>query len=216
MHKGDYVPFTKKLHEFLANEMCIDVHDLIEKINEPKCNAHLNDLYKIIGEFSAALHGEKAEKEIQRIFLNYEHLFDHEAAYAIIDPLRHAFDGFAYGGLHQLYTRQENETWYPKIILTRELKPNDIASLNEFVTIYRGCSANEHASKTYGQSWSTSKYIAELFAHVHYQNYPWFNSKIRVVLQSTIPKSAIFYSKQYGEFEVAVDVRCLHEIEVCA
>ena len=216
MHKGDPVTFNKELHQFLTDEMCIDAKDLIGKIHELECSAHINDIYKIIGEFFATVQEKGVEEKIQSVFLNHEHLFDNKHAYEIIDPLRHAFDGFAYGGLHQLYTRQENEAWYPKIRLTRELKPNDIATLDFIVTIYRGCSTSEHPSKEYGQSWSTSKNVADKFAYVHYQHQPWFKPEDRVVLQSTIHKTDIYYSNQDCEFEVVVDVNLLGEVSVCA
>jgi len=216
MHKGDPVPFNKELYQFLTHEMCIDTRDLIEHIHALEHAEHIDYIYGIIEEFFTALQEKEAEEKIQKIFLSHEHLFEIEPVYAIIDPLRHAFDGFAYGGLHQLYTRQENEAWYPKVRLTRELKPNDIATLDEVVKIYRGCSPNEHKSKKYGQSWSTSKNVAEQFAYAHYQSQPWFNPENRVVLQATIPRSAIFYSNQNCEFEIVVNVNLLGEVRVCA
>ena len=169
----------------------------------------------MIENFFISLNKEDAEEEIQRIFLDYEHLFDNEHAYALIDPIRHAFSGFAYGGLLQLFTRQENEAWYPRVLLTTELKPNDIANLGETIEIYRGCSMNEHITQKYGQSWSTSKDVAEQFAYFHYQNQPWFNLQDRVVLQSKVPKTAIFYSKQECEFEIVVNVNLLDKVRVC-
>jgi hypothetical protein len=215
MHKGDPVPLSQEAHQFMINEMCIDTPDLTEKINSLGCDSHSGDIYRMIESFFTSLNKENAEEEIQRIFLNYEHLFEDEHAYAIIDPIRHAFAGFAYGGLHQLFTRQENEAWYPRVLLTKELKPNDIANLAETVEIYRGCGMNEHIIQKYGQSWSTSKNVAEQFAYVHYQNQPWFNIQNRAVLQSTISKSAIFYSKQECEFEVVINVNLLGKVQVC-
>ncbi|MGU1745221.1 hypothetical protein ACSEQ3_01855 [Pseudomonas aeruginosa] len=203
------MPFSKELHHFLTQEMCINTRDLTEKISALEQPTHISDIYRLLEEFFIATQEKEAEAKIQKIFLSYEHLFDSEPAYAIIDPMRHAFDGFAYGGLHQLFTRQENEAWYPKIRLTKELEPNDIATLDETVEIYRGCSTSEYASKIYGQSWSTSKKVAEEFAYIHYQSQSWFNAEDRVVLQSTIPRSAIFYSKQHCEFEVVVNTNHL-------
>ncbi len=215
MHKGDSVPLSQAAHQFLTDEMCIDTQDLIEKINSLGCGSHVGDICGMIEDFIISLNKEDAEEEIQKIFLKYEHLFDNEHTYAIIDPIRHAFAGFAYGGLHQLVTRQENEAWYPKVLLIKELKPNDIENLGENVEIYRGCSINEHMTQKYGQSWSTSKNVAEQFAYVHYQNQPWFNLQERAVLQSTISKTAIFYSKQECEFEIVVNVNLLGKVRVC-
>ncbi|MFS6896341.1 hypothetical protein ACDX38_13765 [Pseudomonas aeruginosa] len=215
MHKGEPVPLSPKTHQFLANEMCVDIQDLTAKIDCLDCESHVGDIYKMIESFFISLNKENAEEEIQRNFLNYEHLFENEHAYAIIDPIRHAFVGFAGGGLHQLFTGQENEAWYPKVRLTKELKPNDIATLAETVEIYRGCSIKEHTIQKYGQSWSTSKNVAEQFAYVHYQNQPWFNIQDRAILQSTISKTAIFYSKQECEFEIVVNVNLLGKVQIC-
>lgn len=209
MHKDNSMPFSKELHQFLTQEMCINTQDLTEKIRALGQPTHINDICRLLEEFFIATQGKEAEAKIQKIFLSYEHLFESEPAYAIIDPMRHAFDGFVYGGLHQLFARQENEAWYPKVCLTKELKPNDIATLDKIVEIYRGCSASEYVSKMYGQSWSTSKKVAEEFAYIHYQSQSWFNAEDRVVLQSTIPRSAVFYSKQHCEFEVVVDTKHL-------
>lgn len=215
MHKGDSVPLSQDSHQFLTNEMCIDTQDLTEKINSLGYGSHVRDICRMIEDFIISLNKDDAEEEIQRIFLKYEHLFDNEHAYAIIDPIRHAFAGFAYGGLHQLFTRQENEAWYPKVLLTKELKPNDIGTLGETVEIYRGCSMNEHMTHKYGQSWSTSKNVAEQFAYVHYQNQPWFNLQDRAVLRSIIPKTGILYSKQECEFEIVVNVDLLGKVRTC-
>ncbi|ENC9782876.1 hypothetical protein L4Z64_000943 [Pseudomonas aeruginosa] len=209
------MPLSQEAHQFLTNEMCIDIQDLTEKINSLDCGSQVRDIYTMIENFFISLNKEDAEEEIQRIFLDYEHLFDNEHAYALIDPIRHAFSGFAYGGLLQLFTRQENEAWYPRVLLTTELKPNDIANLGETIEIYRGCSMNEHITQKYGQSWSTSKDVAEQFAYFHYQNQPWFNLQDRVVLQSKVPKTAIFYSKQECEFEIVVNVNLLDKVRVC-
>lgn len=215
MHKGDSVPLSQEALQFLTNEMCIDTQDLTEKISSLSCGGHVGDICRMVEDFIISLKKEDAEEEIQKIFLRCENLFEDEHAYAIIDPIRHAFDGFAYGGLHQLFTRQENEAWYPRVLITKELKPNDIESLAEIVDIYRGCSMSEHITQKYGQSWSTSKNVAKQFAYVHYQNQPWFNLQDRTVLQSTISKTAIFYSKQECEFEVVVNVDLLGKVIVC-
>ena len=195
--------------------MCIDVEDLNTKINEPSVMSYSDKLCACIEGFFDALSTDGAEDKILDIFLSYEYIHTNKAAYSLLDTLRYAFDGIAYGGLHQLYTRQENEGWYPKIKLINELKPNDIDTLPEIITIYRGCSNAEHQIKDYGQAWSTSKTVAERFAFKHYQGQEWFVESERVVLKATIPKPYIFYSKQSGEFEVAVDTEYLMNIEKC-
>ncbi|TOF97028.1 hypothetical protein CGJ11_23165, partial [Vibrio parahaemolyticus] len=71
---------------------------------------------------------------------------------------------FAYNGLHQLYTRQENESWHPKVVLTDVLEPNDIDTLPEEVILYRGCGHTEFDNQEFGQSWTTSEDRAKDFA----------------------------------------------------
>jgi hypothetical protein len=198
----------------MAGDMGIDVDNLVEKIGEIESTRHKAEMCEMISGFHLALSSENAENEIQRLFLVYEHLFEISDVYAVIDTLRHAFDGFAYGGLHQLYTRQENEAWYPKIVLNRKIEPNDIDSLSNPVAIYRGCNYGEYETKKYGQSWTTSIPIAQLFAYTHYEHQPWFDSRNRVVLKAEIPRSAIYYSNQEGEFEVVVDIKHLAQIEI--
>lgn len=205
----------KQLIGFLANEMCIDVRELIDKICQPNLSNHATDLFRVIGEFRGALDAKNAECRIQKIFTKYEAFFESEEAYGVLDSLRHAFDGFAFGGLHQLFTRQENEVWYPKIILVDELLPNDISSLGQEVVIFRGCSVSEYASGVYGQSWTTSQEVANQFAYVHYRLQSWFVENDRVVVKSSIPKSAIFYSDQKVEFEVVVELCHLGRTELC-
>jgi DNA-binding XRE family transcriptional regulator len=208
------VTLSKEILDFMAGDMCIDVDNLVEKIQEIRCALHQEEIYKIISGFHLALSEEDAEHKIQKTFLEYEHLFQISDVYAVIDPLRHAFHGFAYNGLHQLYTRQENEAWYPKIVLNRQIEPNDIESLRNPVAIYRGCDFGEQQTKKYGQSWTTSIHIAQLFAYKHYEHEAWFESRNRLVLKAVIPISAIYYSNQEGEFEVVVNIQHLTHIDV--
>lgn len=204
----------ENLIEFLSNNMCIDTDKLIEKLNEKNIIPYTDTLIRAIGDFRKALKNEYPEDKIQDIFIIYESLISDKDAYRVLDTLRHVFDGYAYNGLHQVFTRQENEGWYPKITLSRELLPNDIENLANEITIYRGCSASEYATKTYGQSWSTSKEIAELFAYSHYNSQPWFNVNERIVIKAKICKSAILYSDQRVEFEVVIDTKYLAEVEL--
>ncbi|RVU40094.1 hypothetical protein EOE67_07525 [Rheinheimera riviphila] len=202
--------------EFLKYQMCVDTEDLCLAITSPSVKTHTGEICLYIAALFDALSCEHAEKEIENIFRNYKHLHTNKAVYCMLDTLRYAFDGIAYGGLHQLFTRQENQAWYPKITLVRELEPNDIHTLDEIVTIYRGCSTKEHELKSYGQSWSTSKSVAHDFAFTFYQGQPWFDASNRVVLKAQIPKNSIFYSKQSVEYEVAVNISDLISIEVCS
>jgi hypothetical protein len=201
--------------DFLKNEMYVDIEDLKQTIFAPSIRDYSTDLCTYISELYDALSHHKAEDEILRIFSKFKYLHDKEEVYSILDTLRYSFDGIAYGGLHQLYTRQENQGWHLKVKLSCELKPNDIDTLDETLTIYRGCDSNEYKLNTYGQAWSTSQRIAKDFAYRHYEGQPWFSESIRVVLQATIDKKNILYSKQSGEFEIAVNSTCLNNVAIC-
>ena len=102
------------------------------------------------------------------------------------------------------------------MILKDVLKPNDIDTLPNSLTIYRGCDISEHRTRKYKQAWTTNKAIAQQFAFVHYQGQDWFNKADRVVLMATISKDALLYSKQSSEFEVVINTNNLNVAEVYA
>ena len=135
-------------------------------------------------------------------------------SYEILDSLRHAFNSFVSGGLYDLYIYQSNESWYPKIILRQELKPNDIASLPKLIVIYRGCEISEHLDEKYGQSWSISKNVAAEFAYQHYSSQPWFNKNNRCILKAEIKKEDVYFSRQnHHENEIAVNTENLINVQ---
>jgi len=157
----------------------------------------------------------QAEESINALFVVIsEGLDNSNPIYQILDALRHTFSCYAYNGLHELYTRQENESWHPTIRLTEILEPNDIDSLSQEFKIYRGCDIRELQDKSYGQSWSTSLSVAREFAFRHYQSQDWFDESRRVVLEATYSREDVLFSDQSGEFEVVVDVNRLHAIQV--
>lgn len=154
-----------------------------------------------------------AEKEINKYSAELsETLFEAEAV-SVLDSLRHAFCSFSYNGLHQLFTRQENENWYPKVILDEELRPNDINELPDIVVLYRGTDTAEFNSANYGQSWTTCKEIADAFAFKHYIGQPWFENSERVVLETRISKKNAYFSDQSGEFEVVINVKNIGRVK---
>lgn len=197
---------------FMAKDMSIDIVELSNKLRQDIVRQYSEEIWGMISKFREALKGSDAEDEIQKVFDSYEFLYEIPEVYGVIDSLRHAFDGFAFGGLHHLYTRQEREVWYPKVILTKELVPNDINDLNEPVIIFRGCDKEEFNTATFGQSWTTSREVATLFAFKHYSAQPWFNADKRTVLKAVISKQYIFYSDQCCEFEVVVDTARLEGV----
>jgi hypothetical protein len=135
-----------------------------------------------------------------------------DPVYQVLDALRYSFSGYAYNGLHQLYTRQENETWHPKIKLTEILEPNDIDLLPQNLILYRGCDICELESQTFGQAWTTSLEAATEFAFVHYASQDWFRKSTRIILEVNCSRDHILFSDQSCEFEVVVDVDKLRNV----
>ncbi|MET3109495.1 hypothetical protein AAKU58_004352 [Oxalobacteraceae bacterium GrIS 1.18] len=159
----------------------------------------------------------EAELFINEYSSNLSSRLTNEFAIETLDSLRHAFVSFAYNGLHQLYTRQENEGWYPKIILTEILEPNDIYILEEIFFIYRGCDRSELDSGNFGQSWSTCKLAASEFAFNHYDSQDWYAVSDRVILQATYCRANVLFSDQteFGEYEIAVKTEFLSDVTEC-
>ena len=152
-------------------------------------------IYNCFCELSSGLHSEKSR--------------------VVMDSLRHAFQNYAAGGLHQLFTGQECEGWYPKVVLDEVLEPNDIHTLPETIELYRGASIDELCNTMFGQSWSTSESVAHDFAFTHYAFQPWFDKSERVVLKAAISKGNVYFSNHSdSECEVVVNVDKLYDVGV--
>jgi hypothetical protein len=211
--------------------MKITLESITSKLNEPDLEKYKVQLIEMVEYFTQELikfepnrtkpllnmgADNAAEKAINNYAVKWMDNFSNEdKVYQVIDSLRHAFSSFAYNGLHQLYTRQENEVWYPKILLNEILEPNDINTLEDLVTIYRGCGTWEYEKGMYGQAWSTSKERANDFAFKHYASQPWFDNNKRIVLKTVYPKDKVLFSDQTIEHEVVIQTKYLTKVEKC-
>lgn len=219
--------FNDSDRDFISNDMKIVVESIESKLNEPffsefkviavdAISQYIREIKKF--EASGVKRGiyssldNEAENLICEHFRKITDGMEHNEVYQVLDALRHSFSCYAYNGLHQLYTRQENECWHPKIWLTEVIDPNDIDSLPDMVTIYRGCDINELSSQDFGQAWSTSLEVAKEFAYKHYANQDWFDENRRVVLETICAKKYLLYSNQSMEFEVVVSVENLSSV----
>ncbi len=215
-----------EIEVFLKDKMCIDVKNLYEKIssfssseqcviyNFIKCITQINSMQNNINANTLDFHEHPIVKEITNFYNNLIDNIKEDEAKIVLDSIRQAFSHFAVGGLLQLYERQENEVWYPKILLTEVLIPNDISLLPDYVEIYRGCDISEFNLKEFNQAWTTKQNIASDFAFKHYSNQKWFKFENRVILKATINKNDIFYAKKSGEYEVVVDSGKLINVEI--
>ncbi len=219
--------FSDSDHNFMTNNMKIVVESIESKLNEPFFaefkQIAINAISKYIEaierfEASGAMRDltcgqdNEAEEFIRSHYCELVDESDNNDVIQVLDALRHSFSCYAYNGLHQLYTRQENECWHPKIKLTEVLIPNDIQSLEQVLTIYRGCDISELENSSFGQSWSTSLEAAKEFACIHYRSQVWFDENRRVVLEATYSKDHVLFSDQSIEYEVVVDVDKLVDV----
>lgn len=223
--------FTTEVTGFITNSMKIKMNSIYDKLNDVELKDFKEDLIRLV-EFCVGelIHYEpnrvlpimclSNQNSTQDTINKYalaltEKIGDNAKVNEVIDALRHTFSSFAYNGLHQLYTRQENESWHPKVVLTEVLEPNDIHTLPEEVILYRGCDHKEFANQEFGQSWTTSKDTADAFAYSHYASQPWFNKNRRIILKAVYPRDKILFSDQSVEFEVVVDPNHLMNIKIC-
>lgn len=213
--------FNDSDREFMTNNMKIVVASIESKLNEPYFSAFTQIAVNAISKYIEAIRNfeasgsrrdltchqdNEAEEFIREYYCKLVEYIDDNDVIQILDALRYSFSCYAYNGLHQLYTRQENEHWHPKIKLTDVLSPNDIESLEEVLTIYRGCDITEFENNLFGQSWTTSLDVAKKFAFTHYRNQEWFNENSRVVLVATYSRNHVLFSNQSIEYEVVVDM----------
>lgn len=216
--------FSDSDRGFMAHNMKIVVESIESKLNEPFFGEFkeiaigaISKYIKAIKELEASGarrdltcgQDNEAEEFIRAHFCEITDGIHNSDAIEVLDALRHSFACYAYNGLHQLYTRQENECWHPKIKLTEVLKPNDIESLQQVLTLYRGCDISELENNSFGQAWSTSLETAKEFAYTHYRSQDWFDENNRVVLEATYLRDHVLFSDQSIEYEVVVDVEKL-------
>lgn len=214
--------FSPSSYEFMSNNMKINVKSIDSKLNEPFFMAYseiardaIDKYIKEIKKFEASgvkrdlSHDNEAEEFIRSHYCDLVESIKNDKVIQVFDALRAAFTHYSCGGLYQLYTHQENGGWYPEIILTEILTPNDIDSLNETLTLYRGCDISEFESKNFRQAWTTSLNVAEQFAYTHYLGYDGFDVNKRVVLETIYSRDYVLFSKQSAEYEVVINTSML-------
>lgn len=214
--------FSPESYEFMSNNMKINVKSIESKLNESFFMAYTETakdtieqfIKKIIkleesGEKRDLYHDNEAMKFISSHYSDLVESIKDDKVIQVFDALRVAFTQYSCGGLYELYAHQENGEWYPEIILTEILTPNDIDSLSETLTLYRGCDISEFESKNFRQAWTTSLNVAEQFAYTHYLGYDGFDINKRVVLETTYYREHVLFSKQSGEYEVVINTRML-------
>ena len=213
--------FIDSDRDFMSKNMKIAVESIESKLNEPFFSEFkeiaitaISKYIEAIKKFEASglrrdltsFKDNQAEESINAHFCKLSDEIVDSDALQVLDALRYSFVCYAYNGLHQIYTRQENECWHPKIVLTEILEPNDIDSLPQVLTLYRGCDISELEKLSFGQAWSTSLESAKKFAYTNYLGQDWFDENSRIVLETRYPRDHVLFSNQSVEYEVVVDV----------
>lgn len=222
--------FSVQVETFIRESMCIKLESIKTILEDPILLPDKPLIVKTIEYFCEVLiefeperqpfefdyySSNEAEDAINDYANTITDSLDEESlTYQVIDALRHAFSSYACNGLLQLYTRQENEAWYPKVVLNNVLEPNDISSLPSQITLFRGCDISEYETGCFGQSWSTSEEIASLFAYSHYAEQDWYDQSNRVVLKCVCARSDVFFSDQSVEYEVVVNPEKINNVKI--
>jgi hypothetical protein len=200
--------------DFLSENMSIDVDWLEREFNSPDLIPSKKLIESYISSLVCAASHKKPKEKILEKFEAVTPLNEKTDNYEIFESLRHAFTSFTTGGLFDLYVYQSNESWYPKIVLKSELKPNDIENLSGTIDIFRGCNISEFDCNKYGQSWSTSMQVAKEFAYKHYASQSWYEEEKRCVLKAIIKKEDVLFSRQnHHEKEIVVNIDKLVSVQ---
>ncbi len=138
---------------FMSSEMKIDMKHLDAKLNENHIRADKNKIEKAISLYIKEITDQnelgvvpdrfldidsEAERKIDSYTNELLGNLTNNSSWVVLDSIRNVFCSYAFNGLHQLFTRQVNEVWHPKIVLDEILEPNDIEKLPNIITIYRG------------------------------------------------------------------------------
>ncbi|MFC3033940.1 hypothetical protein ACFOEE_15585 [Pseudoalteromonas fenneropenaei] len=118
---------------------------------------------------------------------------------------------FYSGSVFELFKTKQVEWGAPPIRIKREdVPPNsDIEQLEDEVTIYRGLSPDEFASKNFAQSWTIDYEIARRFAHEIYKD------KIQgIVVKAVVPRSkVIYFDAKDNEQEVIIEYGAVRTVK---
>lgn len=154
-----------EVKNWLTNEMSLDVNDIEHKLlqlssNDKnlicefilKCVSICKSYNTESTSMNRDFHSHPQVKVFTELFSAIEENMEVSESKVVLDSIRQAFSHFAVGGLLQLYKRQENEVWYPKVALRSILTPNDIHLLPDVVEVYRGCDITEYHLKKFNQA----------------------------------------------------------------
>lgn len=219
---------SSKDRNFISREMKISLESIESKLNEDFLSPYRSRFEDAIAFFTNSIRKQSeqgykfdcspfkdspAKNEINDHYSKLCKEINDPSAEVVLDSIRHAFCSYAYNGIHELFTHQAKESWYPKVILDCVITPNHIDLLPKKVTLYRGTDISEFKKSMFGQSWTTKESVAHKFAYVHYKNQHWFKKVDRIILKTEYPRQFVYYASQEPEFEVAIDTSKISNVE---
>ena len=180
-------------------QMHIDAESVAEKLDSADVKSSANAIESYINTIGDEFLNGRCAPALKALiydeFITRESAMTTSVAAEVLDSIRHALNSFVSGGVTELYFYQENEAWYPKVVITSTIDVSEIVDYPEFITVYRGCSKREFESGNFKQSWSTSKDVANEFAFDHYAHQPWFLVNDRVLVKAVIPKYGVLLTR---------------------
>ncbi len=206
--------------ENFLKQMHIDVESVIRKLGSTDVKPSAKEIESYIGavgeNFLKGVATPDLQAIIQNEFISRKPKMTTAVATDVLDSIRHALNSFISGGVKELYFYQENEAWYPKVVIASTIDVSEIINYPDLITVYRGCSNQELESGTFKQSWSTSIDVAREFAFSHYAQEQWFTKDERVIVKAIIPKQGVYLTRiAHHEREVIVNTELLSSIEKC-
>jgi len=224
--------FSKKVEQYIKNEMLICIDDLTNKIlqDAPNNSQFFNTLFEYMIDLKTPYtydydnlsnpNNFKFRRHLEKKlygFLEENGFTEDSKEYPILDVICHCFISFKENGIVRMYKYRLTESWYPKVMITKFIGiREDIDELDEEILIFRGTSQEEFDSGIFGQSWSLSKNIAKEFAFSTYKREAHYKNTLRVVLSTIIKKDSIFFydknSKEHKrEDEVIINTKTLYK-----
>lgn len=183
--------------------MCVDISHFCSKMekyagNIDFLNELLNTLFLLIiptNYFNEDKPWDNTcEDKITKVWHNINEKYKIEEGsdiYVISDTVRHMFSSYKKFGIIGLYKYRETEDWYPRVKINKIIEPNDIDSLENSITVYRGTRQNEYDSGQFSQSWTLDKNIAQRFPIKNTAGKTYSDNNI--ILETIINKEDIFY-----------------------
>ena len=124
--------FSKRVQDFIINEMSICIDDLTNKIlnDVPNSSCFFNNLFEYMMKLTiphnydckSLPNNKKLRKYLnEKIYEFFEKngFTENDKEYLIFDPICHCFINFKEDGIVRMYKYRLTESWYQKVIVTQ-------------------------------------------------------------------------------------------------